>query len=74
MNRDGMDLGDLVLDCRGTFSQGIAINGWGSLADWQSGLGHRGYNDNCTTISGGVARMPLLSARYVTYRVTNVER
>lgn len=74
MNREGVDLGDLTLDRRGTFAPGVNIHGWGSLADWQSGMGNRGYNDNCTTLSGGIARMPLLSVRYVTYRVTHVDR
>ena len=44
----GRGLGDLELDRRGTFSPGVNIHGWGSLSDWQGGMGHRGYNDNCT--------------------------
>jgi len=71
--RSGDNLADLQLDRRGTFSSGVDINGWASLADWQSGVGHRGYGDNCQTVSSGVAALPLLSGRYVTYHVRAVE-
>jgi hypothetical protein len=35
------------LDRKGEFSPNIEIIGWGSLADWSAGQGHRGYYDNC---------------------------
>lgn len=73
VGRSDATVGTLELDRSGTFSPGIDINGWSSLADWQSGLGHRGYNDNCKVINSGVAASPLLSARYVTYAITRVE-
>ncbi|HVR47775.1 MAG TPA: hypothetical protein VMT95_14180 [Candidatus Binatia bacterium] len=65
--RSGAQLGRLELDRRGTFSPGVDIEGWHNLSDWQSGMGHRGYNDNCTVFERGVAAAPLLSAHYVTY-------
>jgi hypothetical protein len=71
--RSGDTVGTLELDRHGTFSPGVEIAGWSSLSDWQGGLGHRGYNDNCTTIGRDVAARPLLAARYVTYEVTRVE-
>ncbi len=71
--RSGDNLADMQLDRRGTFSTGVDINGWSSLSDWQGGVGHRGYGDNCKTVSSGVAAFPLLSARYVTYHVRAVE-
>ncbi len=71
--RSGASLGELELDRRGTFSPGTEIAGWRSLSEWQGGVGHRGYNDNCTVINRGVAATPLLAAHYVTYEVTRVE-
>ena len=35
---------------------------------WQQGQ-HRGYDENCTSVSTGVAALPLLTARFATYRV-----
>lgn len=72
-DRSGANVADLELDRKGTFSPGVAIEGWQSLSDWQGGVGHRGYGENCKTYSSGVAAFPLLSARYVTYHVRAVE-
>lgn len=69
----GRELGALQLDRRGEFSPGVDINGWSTLSDWQGGVGHRGYGDNCTLLEQGIASTPLLHARSVSYRVTRVE-
>lgn len=69
----GRDLGSMQLDRRGEFSPNVDINGWGSLGEWQGGVGHRGYGDNCTQLQQGVAMAPLLHAAGVTYHVTRVE-
>ena len=45
----------------------------GDLRDWQSGVGHRGFNDNCTTVERNFAATPLLRAASATYGVTRVE-
>lgn len=66
-------LDELELDRRGTFSPGIDINGWDSLSNWQSGIGHRGYNENCKVVNSSVAARSLLSARSITYRVTRID-
>jgi hypothetical protein len=71
--RAGASLGELELDRRGEFSPGTDINGWSSLSDWQGGLGHHGYNDNCKVLNSGVASQPLLAAHSVTYAITRVE-
>lgn len=68
----GAPLAQLELDRRGTFSPGIDINGWGSMASWQSGQ-HRGYDENCASVSTGVPALPLLAARFATYRILRVE-
>ncbi len=68
----GAELGQLELDRRGTFSPGIDIAGWGSLASWQ-GSSNRRYGENCTGVSAGIAALPLLAARFATYRVVRVE-
>jgi hypothetical protein len=73
LGRSGASLGELELDRRGEFSPGTDINGWSSLSDWQGGLGHHGYNDNCKVLNSGVASQPLLSAHSVTYAVTRVD-
>jgi hypothetical protein len=36
-----------TLDRRGEFSPGVEIHGWHSVAEWQSGQGHRDYRQNC---------------------------
>ncbi len=73
LGRSGNELGNLELDRSGTFSPGVDINGWKSLSEWQGGVGHRGYGDNCKVLNGNVAALPLLSAHTVTYEVTRVE-
>lgn len=73
VGRSGDELGTLELDRTGTFSPGIEINGWPSLADWQGGVGHRGYGDNCKVLNSGLAALPLLSAHAATYEVRRVE-
>jgi len=73
LNRSGDGLGNLELDRSGTFSPGVNINGWQSLSDWQGGVGHRGFGDNCKVLNSGVAALPLLSAHTVTYEVSRVE-
>jgi hypothetical protein len=72
-NRAGMTIDELQLDRQGTFSPGTDINGWDSLSQWQGGVGHRGYGDNCKVIGSGVAAQSLISAHSVTYTVTRVE-
>jgi hypothetical protein len=73
LSRSGAELGQLELDRGGTFSPGVEINGWPSLSDWQGGVGHRGYGDNCKVLNSHVAAFPLLSAHAVTYEVKRVE-
>ncbi len=73
LGRSGNDLGNLELDRHGTFSPGIGINGWPSLSEWQSGVGHKGYGDNCKVLNSGVAALPLLSAHAASFEVTRVE-
>ncbi len=72
MNRAGEQIAEVKLDRRGTFSPGIDIMGWHDLASWQSGS-NRGYDENCQTLSLGVAAFPLLQARYATYRILRVD-
>jgi hypothetical protein len=69
----GRTLATLHLDRTGEFSPNVDINGWNSLTDWQAGIGHRGYNDNCTTVTRNTAANPLLHAQSATYGVTRVE-
>lgn len=71
-NQAGAVLAKLELDRRGTFSPGIDIHSWGSLEGWQQ-TQHRGYEENCTSISEGVAALPLLTARFATYHIARVE-
>ena len=73
LGSQGRELGTMQLDRRGEFSPGVGINGWTTLSDWQGGLGHRGYNDNCTVLAQGIASSPILHAKSVSYRVTRVE-
>lgn len=73
LGRSGNDLGTLEFDRSGTFSPGVDINGWQSLKDWQGGVGHRGYADNCKVLDSGVAALPLLSAHTVTYEIRRVD-
>jgi hypothetical protein len=71
-DKAGTVLTDLELDRRGTFSPDVDIVGWSTLADWQNGQ-HRGYSENCTSIGTGVAALPLLTARFASYRILRVE-
>jgi hypothetical protein len=73
MGGGGRTLATLHLDRSGEFSPNVDINGWTALPDWQAGVGHRGFNDNCTTIQRAVAANPLLHAQSATYNVTRVE-
>jgi hypothetical protein len=68
----GAVLAQLELDRRGTFSPGIDIHGWGSMANWQSSSNNR-YDESCTGVSTGFAALPLLAARFVTHRILRVE-
>ena len=68
----GAALAQLELDRRGTFSPGIDIHGWGSMASWQSSQ-NRGYDENCAGVSTAVPALPLLAARFATYRILRVE-
>ncbi len=68
----GVELAQLELDRRGTFSPGTDINGWGSVASWQ-GSSNRRYDENCTGVSAGFAALPLLAARFAMYRILRVE-
>jgi hypothetical protein len=71
-DKSGAVLADLELDRRGTFSPDVDIIGWSSLENWQNGQ-HRGYSENCTSITTGVAALPLLTARFASYRILRVE-
>ncbi len=68
----GAALAQLELDRRGTFSPGIDIHGWPSMANWQSSQ-NRGYDENCASVSAGVPALPLLAAHFATYRILRVE-
>ena len=68
----GGELGALTLDRRGEFSPGVDINGWPDLQSWQSGIGHRGFGDNCTYVEQGIPSNPLLRAQSAGYRVLEV--
>jgi hypothetical protein len=70
---NGAHVGSLELDRKGTFSTGIAIDGYHTLAEWASGGGNRGYADNCTRLSANMAALPILQAKYATYIVKRVE-
>jgi hypothetical protein len=73
VGRNGGDLGTMKLDRTGEFSPDIAIEGWRNLSDWQGGMGHRGYNDNCTQLKRDMAAAPLLRASGVSYHIVRVE-
>jgi hypothetical protein len=72
---NGTELGTMELERTGTFSPNIDIMTWQSYANWGGGtaIGHRGYNDNCATLKNGVAAIPILRARYITYAIMRVE-
>jgi Mannan-binding protein len=73
IDRSDQRLGELTLDRRGTFSPGIDINSWSSMEAWQQGGTHRGYDENCTSLTLNVASFPLRTAHFVTYRIKRVE-
>jgi hypothetical protein len=70
---NGGEVGTMQLDRNGEFSSDVGIEGWQSLGDWQSGMGHRGYGDNCAQLKRNMAAGPLLRASSVSYRVVHVE-
>ena len=71
---DGQTGGELILDRQATFSPNVGVMSYGSYADWvNQESANRGYAQNCATVSNGVAALPILAARYATYRVTRVE-
>jgi hypothetical protein len=74
-NNGGEVLETITLDRQGTFSPNIEIHGWHSLSDWQSGMGHGGYKDNCSGIRGDneQTRVQLVHTHYASYRVQSVE-
>jgi hypothetical protein len=74
-NNAGQVVETLSLDRQGTFSPNIEIHGWHSLGEWQSGMGHSGYRDNCTglTANNEETRVHLVHAHYASYRIESVE-
>lgn len=72
LDANGNVLGTLKLDRTGTFSPGIGIMTYSDFGSWRSTT-NRGYDSNCATITPGVAALPIIQARYATYRVTHVE-
>lgn len=74
LDANGNTVGTMQLDRTGTFSTGIGIMSWSSFDSWNGGqgFGNRGYNDNCAKISNGVAALPIVQARYVTYTIAHV--
>ena len=73
LNAGGDVVGALQLDRKGIFSPNVEIASYGSMSDAQGFGSNRNFADNCTTITNGVAAVPILTARYATYRVTHVE-
>jgi hypothetical protein len=72
-NREGETLDTLQLDRRGTFSTNVNIDGWSGLEAWRSGVGHRGYADNCVIQRSGIAALSLMNAHFASYRIRRVE-
>lgn len=74
LDANGNTVGTMQLDRTGTFSTGIGIMSWSSFNDWNGGSGfsNRGYSDNCAKISNGVAALPIIQARYVTYTISGI--
>ncbi len=73
-SESGRDLGRLVLDRRGTFSQNVGIMSYQNFSTWSSNsIGPRGYADNCAKLDTGIASLPLLEARYSGYQIVRVE-
>ncbi len=69
---NGDAVGTIGFVRNGTFSTGIGIHTWDSYASWRQQSGNRGYNDNCVTKETGVAALPILETRFVTYAVKSV--
>lgn len=69
----GSNVGTLHLNRVGTFSSGIDIMSYGDFGAWSGGGGPRGYADNCARLDVGVAAMPILTARFASYRITRVD-
>lgn len=74
LDGNGNTVGTMQLDRSGTFSTGVGIMTWSGFNDWNGGqgFGNRGYSDNCAKISNGVAALPILQARFVTYAISEV--
>jgi hypothetical protein len=72
LDHSGTEVTVMKLDRRGTFSPGIDIRSWNSMAQWQK-FNHRLYAENCTSVDVGVAALPLLKARFATYHILRVE-
>jgi len=74
LDMNGQELGEITLDRHGSFSPNVDIHTYPSYSDWNGGKTvNSGYADNCTTVKNGVAAIPILSARFASYRVTRVE-
>lgn len=74
LDSNGQQLGVITLDRHGMFSPNIDINTYDSFSDWVNGRGvNAGYADNCATVDNGVAALPILTARFASYRITHVE-
>ena len=72
LDSGGNVVATLKLDRKGLFSPNVDIASYQSLSDSQ-GFGNRNYADNCATVTNAVAAVPILTARFATYRVTRVE-
>jgi len=74
LNAESLETGVLTLDRHGTFSPNVDIAGYDDVGDLSgNSMGPRGRADNCATLSVGVAAVPILTARFATYRITRVE-
>jgi hypothetical protein len=72
-DQSGANVGTLHLNRVGTFSSGIEIMSYQDFSAWSGGGGPRGYTDNCTRLDLAVAAMPILAARFASYRVTRID-
>ncbi len=71
-NANGDTLGHIGFVRNGTFSTGIGIHTWDSYSAWRQQYGNGGYNQNCVKKETGVAALPILETRFVTYTVKSV--
>ena len=70
---NGNALGTFTLDRKGTFSPNVAINGPADANTYvNNGPGPRAMFSNCVVSNQGTASLPLLQARFVTFKVVNV--